>query len=38
VAALNVGVAATQDKADDLIALYLPDLLKAQAELRAIVR
>ncbi len=38
VAALNVGVAATQDRAEDLTALYLPHLFKAQAELRAILR
>lgn len=38
VAALNVGVAATQERLEDLIRLYLPALHLVQAKLRAVLR
>jgi len=38
VAAMNVGVPATQDGVDELARLYLPRLLAAQTELRATLR
>ena len=38
IAALNVGVPATQDKVDELQKLYLPALLEVQAELKAMLR
>jgi len=37
VAALNTGVAAVQGNADELVALYLPALLKVQAGLRRVL-
>jgi len=37
VAALNTGVAAVQGSADELVALYLPALLKVQAGLRRVL-
>lgn len=36
-AALNTGVAAVQERAEDLVALYLPALLKVQEGLRRVV-
>lgn len=38
VAAMNVGVAATQAEAQDLVRLYLPAMRAVQAELRAMLR
>ncbi len=38
VAALNVGVAATQESVEDLVALYLPSLRRVQGELKAVLR
>ena len=38
IAAINVGVAATQASIEDLTGLYLPALKQVQAELRAVLR
>ena len=38
VAAMNVGVSATQDDVTDLVTLYLPALRQVQAELRTVLR
>lgn len=38
IAALNIGVPATQEKVEDLVALYLPAMQAMQAELRAMLR
>lgn len=38
VAAMNVGVAATQEPAEHLVTLYLPALQRVQAELRQMLR
>lgn len=38
VAALNVGVPATQERVEDLATLYLPSMLRVQDELRAVLR
>jgi IclR family pca regulon transcriptional regulator len=38
IAALNIGVPATQEKVEDLVELYLPTMQAVQAELRAMLR
>ena len=38
VAALNVGVPATQERVEELATLYLPSMLRVQDELRAVLR
>jgi IclR family pca regulon transcriptional regulator len=38
VAAMNIGVPATQDSANDLPGLYLPAMQRVQRELRAVLR
>ncbi|WP_102960502.1 IclR family transcriptional regulator domain-containing protein [Mangrovicella endophytica] len=38
VAALNTGVAAVQAEPQDLVSLYLPELLRVQEELRSVLR